>query len=751
MGTQDGGIFRSTNNGARWTAVTSVGAYVSTLFADGENLLAGTLGGGVLVSPDEGEVWTARNSGVNNSIVVALAARGTDLFAGTSGAGAFRSTDAGKHWTSINAGLTNSNVLHLAVSGTNLVAGTPGGVFVSDDNGANWKSANVGLTNPYIDVLAVSDSNLIVVTSDNKVSFYANGGGSWTSPACVGLHGHIFCVAMSGTDMFVGTAGEGLLYRSTDQGASWTAANTGLACGNVYAIFKNRADLLAGTDKGVFLSTNCGSTWTSSGIVLSENSYLQTFAAHESALFAGSYYDGVFLSTNDGASWSAVGSGLPTTNIMSLAVCGRDLFAGTHGSGAWRRPLSEFSIPFQTEPVAYYPFDGNANDESEKGHDGIISGALLAAGRFGKPNSCYYFINQNYISVPHDSVFNLLGDMTISAWYKTDSSSANPMTLIAKRSGNSPFWEMAIQYPSKQMGFIFSDNSSNTVYHLSRGVVSSKTWQHVVVVVKHDSSFIWLDGAQDSGESLAIARSTNESPVTIGNAMAGSRECFVGWIDDIRIFNGALADSEIFYLFHEGGWGLPPGAPQLVSPLNGDGLSSSVISFLWNKAVSPAHPVTGYLFDLGIDSSFTSHTIDSTLTDTLKVVKDLLNGQKYWWRVKARSTVGWGSFGEKRKFKVAIAGVENAKELPKQFALGQNYPNPFNPGTKIEYALPRSSHVSLKVFNNLGQEVATLVNERQAAGFYNVRFNGTNIGSGVYFYRIQAGDFVATKKLLLIK
>jgi hypothetical protein len=98
--------------------------------------------------------------------------------------------------------------------------------------------------------------------------------------------------------------------------------------------------------------------------------------------------------------------------------------------------------------------------------------------------------------------------------------------------------------------------------------------------------------------------------------------------------------------------------------------------------------------------------------------------------------------------------VENGI-TPQQFALSQNYPNPFNPSTKIEYSLEKAGIVSLKVYNLLGVEVATLVNGRQEAGSYSVPFginNGTfSLSSGVYFYRLEAGSFVSTKKLVLMK
>jgi hypothetical protein len=90
-------------------------------------------------------------------------------------------------------------------------------------------------------------------------------------------------------------------------------------------------------------------------------------------------------------------------------------------------------------------------------------------------------------------------------------------------------------------------------------------------------------------------------------------------------------------------------------------------------------------------------------------------------------------------------------ETPAEFALMQNYPNPFNPSTTIKFDLAKSSDVKLAVYTIDGREVAVLVSERREAGSYEVRVDGSNLSSGVYFYKIHAGDFVQTRKLVLLK
>jgi hypothetical protein len=100
---------------------------------------------------------------------------------------------------------------------------------------------------------------------------------------------------------------------------------------------------------------------------------------------------------------------------------------------------------------------------------------------------------------------------------------------------------------------------------------------------------------------------------------------------------------------------------------------------------------------------------------------------------------------------VATLVKDEESDMPAGFSLSQNYPNPFNPSTTIQFALPKNGDVELKVYNTLGQEVATLVNEEKTAGTYSAQWNAGSVASGVYFYRMQAGEFTATQKMLLMK
>ncbi len=117
-----------------------------------------------------------------------------------------------------------------------------------------------------------------------------------------------------------------------------------------------------------------------------------------------------------------------------------------------------------------------------------------------------------------------------------------------------------------------------------------------------------------------------------------------------------------------------------------------------------------------------------------------------------------GSVGFKNILGLAFAetGVTSIEDdvnltVPTEFSLEQNYPNPFNPTTTIKFQIPGLSFVTLKIYDVLGNEVATLVNEEKPVGSYEIQFDASNHSSGIYFYKLHAGDFAETKKMLLLK
>ena len=193
-----------------------------------------------------------------------------------------------------------------------------------------------------------------------------------------------------------------------------------------------------------------------------------------------------------------------------------------------------------------------------------------------------------------------------------------------------------------------------------------------------------------------------------------------------------------------------PNLVTLVSPANLAKVKADSVLCVWRK-----NPQAGskYWIEVSDDSLFMFPDLDSSLTDTTKMLRNLTLNQWHYWRVRAGNLSGWGPFSEMRRFYASLTAVSGEQTLPREVTLAQNYPNPFNPATAVEYGLPSASHVLLEVFNTLGQRVALLVNGQQEAGNHRLLFAADGLSSGVYFYRlsVNAGEHVFVRRMTLIR
>lgn len=149
-----------------------------------------------------------------------------------------------------------------------------------------------------------------------------------------------------------------------------------------------------------------------------------------------------------------------------------------------------------------------------------------------------------------------------------------------------------------------------------------------------------------------------------------------------------------------------------------------------------------------IKVSFDASNLKSGYYDSRLVLTDLIS-MKTLDVVPIHITIS--PQGEKENPNYQLLKQHSGEQLPDKYELSQNYPNPFNPSTTIKYSIPATEFVTLKVYDILGREVASLINEQKQAGWYEINFDAFSLSSGTYFYRIQAGDFIETKKMVLLK
>ncbi len=194
-----------------------------------------------------------------------------------------------------------------------------------------------------------------------------------------------------------------------------------------------------------------------------------------------------------------------------------------------------------------------------------------------------------------------------------------------------------------------------------------------------------------------------------------------------------------------------PPAPNLTAPPNNSFIATVTPQLVWDSIVI----ASTYRVQIATDSLFTSPVKDTAgvINARYNVPSGVLSfGTWYYWRVQATNAGGTGPYSVIFRFNPFVDGIPKIQGIiPAKYELYSNYPNPFNPQTMIRFDIPKGGFTTLKIYDVLGSEVQTLVNEYMQPGAYSVEFDGTNLASGIYFYKIESALFTSVKKMILVK
>ena len=644
--------------------------------------------------------------------------------------------------------------------------------------------------------LVESNSNLIALAGPlfNSLFISSDKGANWNHlPFEKAVHG----IYSTGKILFLDTYYDSQFFRTSDNGKTWTNIDTTFLLfktlpepSNEYEVASINAfafdstELFIGTEAGIFRSQDNGINWTQSSNGLPNDYYnvhvipVTKLLINGSKMYAGTRYGGIYISTDNGSNWKSINDGLPEGSydfpdipkIETLISNGSTIFALLHEGGIYRLlegnkvwGKTQTGISGGVESIAtkdsiLFAVTGREIYSSED--NGINWNEIYTSSLFESGSSVRIKM--------FDSVLYLLG-----VSFGVYSSSDNGNTWISRNEG---LGEQRIRYPLQIDVYdsILGVTTDDYKTFISRDL--GNNWQNVTIsdtnvnnYVDNDTSFFklfnycyvkkeetWYQMFNFSLDEMILVDTTL---LRIGTTLTTS-QVYRGSFNNYEIINNEFTTG--WKLCLEGSYGYyslaAKGNNIYVAASDGIYLSSD-FGITWNQ-VGLQNKRVGNLvlsntnliaqtnggFYKSLDGGYNWSTINLSLDNIveLELCRDKL----------IALTISTGSPYNKiwkRSFNEILTNLKERQILPDKFSLSQNYPNPFNPTTIIGYSIPKASFVTLKVYDVLGREVATLVNKEKSIGNYNVEFNGSGLSSGIYFYKIQAGDYSSVKKMVLVK
>ncbi len=683
---------------AQWVQLDPTGGFINNFFVSGNTVYAAAYGG-VLVSKDAGLSWSHSNFGIMDGDVRSVAVNSKKVFAGTYDNGVYVKDINGLIW--VQTPLNNETISCLAVIGDNVYAGTYSeGVYLSTDNGTTWNQVNTGLGSLQVNCLAVSGTNIFAgVEEDRGVYLSTDSGNNWTFAGNGLPNNSPISLAVNGTDIYTGIWANGV-YTSPNNGTGWL--QLGQSPSNyIGAIAFNGSKVFAAGQK-IGVTTNGGVNWTD--ISTSETEGLP-WANIQALCFAGgnliagdnavNVSTGIYVSNNDGASWVRANSGVPdfcsngiaASNGCILNATSAGIFRTSNDGAEWDNPTLHGSDYYRWADFSTVAFRSGLYAFA-----GDVNGYAYVSSDAG--------VNwDGWIQIEKGASITSFAFISTFVFAATKPFEAGVEGGVYKSLDNGGTWSRV----SNGLPTAADTNTNVTSLAVIGNNLFAGTGHGVFLSTDYGTSWAKVNNGFTGNLVNALTVKGNELFAgTFGMGVFRSSDNGANWthtslitdvtaltVVDTNLFAGTWS-SGIYRLKNWDSTWIPVGLP-----------NEYVTSFAFNN---------GYLYAATNNSSVWRRPISE------------------------------------------ITGVKEIKvKIPSEFSLAQNYPNPFNPSSIIEFKLASRQFITLKVYDILGKEIKTLVNEERPAGSYSVLFNAAGISSGVYFYKIQAGKFSETKKMILLR
>ncbi len=704
-------------------------------------------------------------TGPGNTSITAMTKQGNALIVGTDLQGIHRSTDQGNTWRTINGNLSNFSVQSILAQPSYILAGiTSGsdkGLYQTTDNGTSWKKyaspfANSAVTCILkVDTVILVGSTSIYRSTNDAVSFQSSASGIPAGSKIVGF-------AVSG-NIIIAAADVGL-YRSTDLGSSWTEVRKNTlyteisysitaANGNFYAANQN-GGVNAGKDS-VYKSTDNGVSWISIKNNLPQYLYGQYLMAYGDTIFYGMQSEAMYRSLNGAQSWQIDSVGMDNRRTQCGMIDGSVIYSGgnyyvssgqvgtgglyvsTNNGNSWSRKFQPINSPMvngffklgqkifahMTGTKVFGVFVSTNNGSTwTKSSVGLVANG--APGALKRPVIKKGIIFGAGATVPSDLAYGVVMSVDSGATW-----SAANTGLSATGTVNSFFVDADTLYACMKEGLFRTTNNGTS-------------WS------------LWGTGLPASNiKGMAVLNDTMYA--TVGTAKVYRS------LNRGRTWYGATTNQALYYpeqLFvHEGKMYTISGSGESKLMVCSDsGKTWNELNAAFGTSVQSLSFASSSIFarvnSKGIYQSTDAGTTWKQVNTGMLAATPLLSAMAV---IGDSLYASYNDGGILRRglpeFGITTVQRKEQPVSPNGFTLTQNYPNPFNPSTKIDFTLVQNGFVSLTVYDAVGREVASPVQEHLNAGTYSAEFNGNGLASGVYFYRLISGTQVSMKKMILLK
>jgi len=697
--------------------------------------------------------------------IVSLA--GGKIFTARSG-DIFMSVNSGANWSRFKT-FDFGSVRALSKKNSTLYAGLSSGGIWWTNNSIDWEYNQIR-SNPVsgqpasVAVLGIDNAGTIFINAVEYGFLKSDNGTNWTQLATPPG----FTVMMSSAyqfafnelnNVFVATS-DGV-FKSTNAGDSWESVNNGLKGITTGIVYTSNA-LYCSTTEGAFKSTNNGSLWFSINEGITDFNLSEIFAAPQGKLYAGSFSGKIFISSDEGNRWEICEAQTYGDVITGFCTEGNKVLVCTQGAGIFRSDDGVTSwLPSSREIGPEYlscfiKYDGNKYAVSSAGMGVLFSedGINWSKRNTGLPSGVSI---TKILRIPSGKIFatTFLGDLYFTTnnglqWTLAQSGGLQPsdkitniflsengmLTISANQKSGYPF-------PQRYARIYTSMNGGESwLMKLNKSLSETK----LMSVSKQGTMYIAL--TTNFALRDTIFRSTNLGDswekVTVNGAVNSPATIKINSNNE-EVFVITKNDNKIFYLSNGGASWMP------LTSMNFP--STTVVTCMEFNSANKIFAATN---NSGIYTSSTGGQSWQTLTNGL--YGHITTGSGFSYAYISSLLIDENDYLHLTTYEDGLyksllptSVVSTVSNSPGKFYLQQNYPNPFNPTTKIKFDLPKSTFVKINVFDISGKLVNEIINQNLYAGSYEAEFNGANLASGIYYYRIEANDFIETKKMMLIK